>query len=176
MTEINDNLELVTGKKLHLLDDPNAFSRLQRDSNFTFVENICKTDWIDIIDNFEAIKGGEEAQRLVVSAFQVLEAGDYISAIEKLVARFEVEDIDKPIMHEVLNPEGRMQAFLADNYTHGRIITVLNKIKTHVGDNAGIKTQIDDLLSGEVKTGFDEIREDFAGTGYGNIAKIILVE
>jgi len=176
MNSINQLVQELKAEELHVIETALDVAARKESQKFQEFENICKTDWIDIIDNFEAIKGGEEVQRLVVSAFQVLEAGDYISAIEKLVARFEVEDIDKPIMHEVLNPEGRMQAFLADNYTHAGIITVLNKIKTHVGDDAGIKTQIDDLLSGEIKTGFDEIREDFAGTGYGNIAKIILVE
>ncbi|MBK1835459.1 hypothetical protein [Roseibacillus ishigakijimensis] len=175
MTEINEKLELVTGKKLHLLDDPNAFSRLQRDPDFAFVENECKTDWDNIIDNFEAIEGGEETQRLVVSALQALDAGNYMSAIEKLVTRFEAGTVDKHIMHEVLNPEGRMRAFLADNHAHARVTAALNKIKVKV-DDADMKTQIDDLLSGETKTGFDEIREDFAGTGYGNIPTIALAD
>lgn len=176
MAEINEKLTLVIEKKLHIYEDAGGFPRMQRDPDFAFVENKCKTDWDDIIDNFEAIEGGEEAQRLVVSALQALDAGDYMSAIEKLVTRFEAGTVDKPIMHEVLNPEGRMRAFLADNHAHARVTAALNKIRVKVGDDADMKTQIDDLLSGETKTGFDEIREDFAGTGYGNIPMIALAD
>lgn len=176
MTEINDKLELVIRKKLHLLDDPSAFSKLQSDPDFAFVENKCKIDWLRIIDNFQAIEGGEIAKKLVVAALQVLEAGDYMSAIEKVVTRFEAGTVDQTIIQVVLDPEGRMQAFLADNYVHNRVTTALNKIKAKAADEPEIKALIDNILSGESKIGFDEIREDFAGTGYGNIPKVLLAK
>ncbi len=176
MTEINKKLEFVIGKKLHLVDDANAFPRMQRDSDFAFVEDKCKTDWNSIIESFEAIEGGDVAQRLVVSALQALDAGNYMTAIEKLVNRFEAGTVGKSIIFEILDPPGRMQAFLADNHTNARVIAALNKMKVKIGEDLDMMGQINDLLSGEVKTGFDEIREDFAGTGYGDIPKILLAE
>lgn len=176
MTEINEKLGLVTGKKLHLLDDGNAFARLQRDQDFAFVENKCKTDWSDIIENFEAIEGGEVAQRLIVSAFQALDAGDYMSAIEKLVTRFEADTVGKPVMLEILNPAGRMRAFLADNHAHLRVTAALNKIRAKVGDDAEMINQIDNILSGDTKLNFDKFRDAHQDTSEGNIPKILLAE
>jgi hypothetical protein len=176
MTEINDRLELATGKNLHLLDDANAYSRLQRDSDFAFVENECKNNWSGIIDNFVAIEGGDDARRLVVSAFQILDAGNYMSAIEKLVARFEAGTVGKPIMHEILNPAGRMQAFLPDNHTHARVIGVLNKIKAKVDGDVQLSEQIDQILSGESKLSFDKFRDAHQDTSEGDIPKILLAE
>jgi len=139
---------------------------------FQQLENKCKTDWSSIIDNFEAIEGGEDTQKLVVSTFQILEVSDYMSAIEKLAIRFENEAMTKPVIVEILNPTGRMRAFLADNHAHQRVIAALNKIKNKA--DAELIADIDKILSGEIKTGFEEIREDFAGTGYGNIPKLLL--
>lgn len=176
MTEINEKLELVIGKKIHQYEDAVGFPRLRRDPDFMVIENKCKTDWSGIIDNFEAIEGGEEAQKLVVSALQELDAGDYMSAIEKLVTRFEAGNVGKPVILKILSPHGRMQAFLADNHAHARVTAALNKIKAKAGDDTEMTSLIDDHLSGEIKTGMDEIREDFAGTGYGNIPQILLPE
>lgn len=176
MTEINEKLELVIGKKLHLLDDANAFARLRRDPDFAFVEDKCKTDWSAIIDNFEAIEGGEVPQRLVVSAFQALDAADYMSAIEKLVTRFEAGTVGKPIMHEVLNPEGRMQAFLADNHANARVTAALNKIKAKISDDPDMVSQIDGVLSGGTKLNFDKFRDAHQDTSEGNIPIILLSE
>ncbi|MEN8795753.1 MAG: hypothetical protein ABF328_03495 [Akkermansiaceae bacterium] len=176
MNTINQLVQDLKAEQLHVVETALDVAARKESQKFLELENKCKTDWDDIIDNFEAIEGGEEAQRLVVSALQALDAGDYMSAIEKLVTRFEAGTVDKAIMHEVLNPEGRMRAFLADNHAHARVTAALNKIKIKVGDDADMKTQIDDLLSGETKIGFDEIREDFAGTGYGNIPTITLAD
>lgn len=174
MTEINTKLELVIGKKIHLNDDSAMFYMLQRESNFTVIENKCKADWSSIIDNFEAIEGGEVAQKMVVWAFQALDAGDYMSAIEKLVTRFEAGTVSKPVILEILYPKGRMRAFLADNHAHARVTAVLNKIKAKVGGDAELITQIDDMLSGESKLRSDKFRDAHQDTSEGNIPQVLL--
>lgn len=176
MAEINGKLERVTGKKLHLLDDANAFSRLQRDPDFALLENKCKADWGEIIDHFEAIEGGEESWKLVVSALQVLDAEDYMSAIEKLITRFEAGTVGEPVMDWILNPPGRMRAFLADNHAHARVSAALARIKVKVGGTRDLKTRIDDLSSGKSKLGIDQFRDAHQDTSEGNIPTILLAD
>ncbi len=176
MSEINNRLELVNAKKLHLRDDPNAFSILQEDQDFAAIESKCKTEWSNIIDNFDAIKGGEAAQKLVVSAFQSLDVRDYMSSIEKLVARFESGTVTKLVILEILYPKGRMRAFLADNYANARVAAVLNRIKSKVVGDTELISQIEDIMSGQRKLEFAKFRDAHQDTSEGNIPILMLPE
>jgi hypothetical protein len=176
MAEVNQLIENV--KKAGILKVDNAFEAELREDNKTFkqLEAKCKTDWNSILENFEAIEGGEDAKKLVVSSFQILDAADYMSAIEKLVTRFEAGTATKAIIVESMNPSGRMQAFLEDNNTHARVIAALNKIKTKVGDDAELVTGIDAILNGSAKLELDKFRDAHQDTAVGDIPKVLLAE
>lgn len=176
MNTINQLVEDLKAEELHVIETALDVVARQESQEFQQLETECKTNWNSIIDNFEAIEGGEEAKKLVVSAFQVLDAEDYMTAIEKMVTRFEAGTIQKSIMLEMLRPTGRMQAFLVDNYDHPRVVAALNKIKVKASDDADLIAEIDAILNGEAKLALDKFRDAHEDTSEGDIPKVLLTE
>lgn len=176
MDSVNQLTKQLITVKAHLIESGLAYEEREKSPKYLQLREKCKTDWSKIIDHFETMEGGEDAQKLVVNAFQVLEASDYMSALEKLTARFQAGKLSKSIILEFFSVQGKMHGFLADNYKHPRVKTMLNAIKAKVGDDAEMTSIINDFLSGEIKDGLDEMRKDFAGTAEGDIPKILLAE
>ncbi len=176
MTEVNQLIEDI--KQAGVLKVDNTFEAELREDNEKFKQlgEKCKTDWSAILDNFEAVEGGEDARKLVVSSLQVLEAADYMSAIEKLVNRFEAGTITKAIILETLNPSGRMQAFLEDNRTHSRVIAALNRIKAKVAGDLKLIGEINAILDGSAQLEIDKFRDAHQDTAVGDIPKVLLAE
>ena len=154
----------------------NTFEENQRDlsDEFILLQNKCNTDWASIIDNFELIQGGDSERKMVISALQVLGASNYITAIDKFVARFEAGTLDKKFILELLSPRGRMEAFLADNHHHTRVITALNKIKVKVADDADLVETINETLNGDAEEEIDLFRLAHTGLPEGNIPEILI--
>lgn len=176
MSAINQLVQNLMSQKLHIVESSLDVEAREESQEFQQLENKCKTDWSNIIDNFESIEGGDAARRLVVTAFQALEAKDYMTAIEKVVTRFEAGTVQKSIMLEMIRPAGRMQAFLADNHAHPRVISALNRINAKVSDDADLVAGIHAILNGGKKLALDKFRDAHQDTSEGDIPKVLLAE
>lgn len=176
MNTVNQLVEDLKAGELHVVETALDVVARQESQEFQQLENECKTNWSSIIDNFEVIEGGEEAKKLVVSAFQALDAEDYMTTIEKMVTRFEAGTVNKSIILEMLRPTGRMQAFLVDNHDHPRVVGALNKIKAETSDDADLIAEIDAILDGDAKLALDKFRDAHEDTSEGDIPKVLLTE
>jgi len=174
MTNVNQRVSAVLGKKLHEIDSALRVYHLSQDADFVALENICKTDWDEVIDNLNLVDGNDEGRLLVIWALQALDADDYMTALEMLVAKYETDTLDKALIIEAVHPEGRMRGFLADNYQHSRVIAALNDVKTKAAGDTEFISEIDDILGGQAKTGLDDFRGAHPDTSEGNIPVITL--
>lgn len=174
MAPVNELITSLVNLGLDVLD--NAFEEDKRDAANEYIQlqNKCATDWSSIIDDFESIQGGDNERKLVISAIQVLGATNYINAIDKFVARYEAGTLDKKFILEVLRPRGRMEAFLADNHAHARVVTALNKIKVKVAGDVELTEEINDILNGNAKLEIDLFRSAHIGVPEGNIPSVLI--
>jgi hypothetical protein len=111
---------------------------------------------------------------MVIAAFEGLDAGNYLTALERLAEKFRQNQISKPVMISALRSTGRMQAFLADNYQQARVQTLLNDLKPRFAGDATTQAAITDILSGKTKTDTDNYREAHQDSAEGNIPKVLL--
>ncbi len=175
MAPINQIVDNLAEDTLLVVENPLIRSLQQEAADYKNLENICKTDWSEIIDNLGSVVGGEAGCKVVISALQCLDAADYMSALEKIVGHVEQGELDKKALKYILfSTGGRMRAFLEDNYTHPRTIALLNKIKVKVAGDANMIEYINRILSGAAKLSTDQFRDAHQGLAIGNIPRIIL--
>jgi hypothetical protein len=152
--------------------------RLLDSPEFQALRTKCTTDWQQIAANIEKVQGGNEARKLVIYAFENLTPQNYMTALEAIVAKVEAGAIPPGVsgdgvIYDMCYPEGRMNAFAADNFDHPRVISLLNRFKAKLKDEK-LKSTIDRILSGVSKLMTDNMRADYAGMPEGDIPKVIL--
>lgn len=149
-------------------------SDLRASTDFTQLKALCQSNWASVLEHLASVTGGDEGKSLVISAFEGLDASAYMTALETLAGKFREGQLPESVMISALISTGRMQAFLADNYEHSRVQTLLNDLKPRFGADNPVKANIADILSGKTKADIDDFRDAHQGSGEGNIPKILL--
>ena len=159
VADVNVRIESLVASKAHLTNS--ALDVEGRNSNLDFIaiKNLAVTSWSPMIDQMDQLAQGGDGKRLVIQALQVLNAEDFMSAFEKLVAKFEADTLSKELMEDALYPDWRMKTFFAYNFQHPRVILALGKIKSKLPQNDPLVETINDLLSGERKASFESYRK-----------------
>ncbi len=174
MTEINQHVQALLNSSILKIDSALREEALAAAPDYVQLKNLCQVNWSSIIDNFSAVQGGDAGKSMVISAFEGLDAGSYMTALERLAEKFRLSQISKPVMVSALRSSGRMQAFLADNYQQARVQALLNDLKPRFAGDAATQTAITDILSGQTKTDTDDIRKAYGNSAEGNIPKVLL--
>lgn len=175
MSEVNQHVKAVVDQGLTKIDAiaiRNA--ELQSSQDFMALQSLCRANWSTILDNLKLVQSENDGKKLVFSALEALDPADYMSATEKLAGQFQNNQLSKSLILFAIRPQMRMQGFFADNYQHPRVQAVLKSLRQALSDDASVKAEIDDLLSGETKSGLDQLRSDYAGTADGNVPVITL--
>lgn len=173
MIEVNQKIKAITDKRLHLVETALDEGNLFQSQELLNLQGKCSTDWMQIITNLEKIDGGDDAKKLAIYGLGQLSAQDYMTSIESLVTKYENEEVSENIVKTILYPMGRMGAFIKDNFSHARVIAVLNRIKAK-STNAAFKVELDNVLSGSAKSRLDNFRDAHQGMAEGNIPIVLL--
>ena len=155
MHKINQLVETLLAKYPYPPNDAIQASIIFRSDEFISLEKLSKTHWSLALDHLDSIPGGDAGKSILISVFQVLDAENYMTVLERLADKFRKRQISVSVMKAALYPRGRMQAFLVDNYQNTRIQAFLKGLKPYLEG----ETWIDDVLSGEEKAGWDDYRE-----------------
>ncbi len=176
MNDINQKIEVLLAAKLNKIDAPGLREEaLTSSQDFIDLQSLCRANWNSVMDDLNSVSGGNDGKEMLFLAFEAtLGAPDYMSALEKVGSLFAQGQLSKPLMLVALRPRSRMQAFLADNYQHPRVTALLSSLKLRLLDDSDATEDINDILSGQTKTGLDDFRAAHQDTSEGNIPKIIL--
>jgi hypothetical protein len=173
MNEINQKIKAITDKRLHLIETAIDEGNLLQSQEMLDLQGKCSVDWVQIISNLDKIGGGDEAKKLAIYGLGQLSAQNYMTAIERLVTKYESGLLTEKLIEVVLSPMGRMEHFVIDNFNHSRIIGIVNRIKVK-STNAALKNELNKILSGSDKSMRDSFREAHAGFAEGNTPIVIL--
>lgn len=119
MNDINKKIQVLLAAKLNRIEAPGLREEaLTSSQDFIDLQNLCRANWNSVLDDLNAVSGGNDGQEMLFLAFEATLAGpEYMSALEKLGSLFAQGQLSKPLMLVALRPRSRMQAFLADNYS-----------------------------------------------------------
>ena len=173
MTEVNAKAKAITDKKLHVMEASYEPERLLGSPEYQALRARCTTDWEQIVGKFEKIEGGDEAKKLVINGLENLTAQNYMTAVERIVVKYQAGVISDDVIRALHVPMGRMRAFLIDNHAHPRVAAALNQIRAKT-KNAQLKVSLGETLDGSDKADYERDRVELAGTPEGDIPKIIL--
>jgi hypothetical protein len=173
MTEINQKIKAITDKRLHLIETALDEDNLFQSQELLNLQQKCSADWVKIIENLNAIDSGDEGKKLIIYGLGQLAAQDYMTVIESLVTKYENGAASEQLVNLVLFPMGRMSDFLTDNFSHVRVVAIINRIKAKSSD-AAFKGELDNVLSGRAKSILDNFREAHAGLPEGSTEIVIL--
>jgi len=175
MNEINQLVKTLLAKHPYPPNDAIMEDALVTSPEFVSLEKLCKAHWSLALDHFDSIPGDDAGKSMLIAAFQVLDAKNYMTALERLANKFRKKQISKSVINSALRPipTGRMQVFLVDNYKHPRVQALLKSLRPLFEGDAR-QAWIDKVLSGEAKTYWNDWRYDYEGMSEGNIPEVLL--
>ena len=173
MTDVNTKVKAITDKNLHVMEASYEPEQLLGSPEYQALRAKCTTDWEQIATNIDKVQGGDEAKKLVIYAFENLSPQNYMTAVERVVAKYQEGMVSDAVIRALHLPMGRMRAFLIDNYNHSRVTAALNKIRTKTKDSQ-LKASLGETLDGSDKADYERDRVELAGTPEGDIPKVIL--
>ncbi len=173
MNAVNQKVKAITDKKLHVIISAIEVGSLLKSPEFLALQQTCETDWNQILENMSSLEGGDDAKKLVFLGMSQLSAQNYATLLEGVTTRYENGEIAEVALKSLLFNEGRMGAFVVDNFSHSRVGSVLRRINSKTTD-AAFKQRIAGILSGNAKTSLDEYRDGHVGLAEGNIPKVLL--
>ncbi len=175
MNEINPLVQTLITQNSKPAETALEEQSIAASPQFVQLKGLCQTHWGSILDNLGSVVGGDAGKSMLIAAFEGLDAGSYMAALERLAEQFRQNQISKPVMVSALRSTGRMQAFLADNYQHARVQALLNDLNPRFAGDAATQAAITAILSGEAKTDTDNFREAHQDSSEGNIPRVLLV-
>jgi len=173
MTDVNSKIAAIVDANLHNIESSIEVGTLLKSTEFTALKTKCTADWNQIFDNFNLIENGDTGKKLIMWAMSDLSSTNYMTLIESATNKYTNDTLSENLLQSLLFPEGRMQAFIVDNYQHARVISALNSIATK-SENANFDQWITNILSGQQKTELDNFRDAHVGLAMGNIPSINL--
>lgn len=148
---------------------------LAASADFLALKNLVVANWNETIDNWEILTGSKEAGgEFIFLALEELPTVNYIEMLEKIANLPSDSPIYKSTVPRIFAPRARMQAFLADNYQHPRVIALLNKLKPQFPASTNIGKYIIKLLNGQAKQEIDDYRNAHVGLLGGSHPVILL--
>lgn len=173
MTLVNQKVQAVVDEGLHNINTAIDVKTLTDSPEFVALKQKCLADWQGISGNIESSGNGDTGKRLVFLGCSYLPAADYMTFMETIVGKYSADLVTDPAMKDLLFNEGQMGAFIVDNFSHARVIAVLNTIKNKTADNA-FKQRLEGILDGSAKAALDDFRVGHEGLPEGNIPVVIL--
>lgn len=146
-----------------LIDNEHStIAKLETLPEFSSFQTYCQLHWSDILDDFSAIATNEERRQIVNLGFNPMAASTFVQVLEKVANLYNTDSLSLTETESILFPDERLGQFLVDNYSHPRIVTLLNivKNKAPIGD---FKARVTNVLSGTPKTLLDEFRDAHSG-------------
>lgn len=173
MNTVNQKVKAITDKKLHVIISAIEVGSLLKSPEFLDLQQTCGSDWNQILQNMSSLAGGDDAKKLVFLAMSQLSPQNYATLLEGVTTHYEGGQITEIGLNSLLFNDGRMGAFVVDNFNHPRVIGILNRINSKTTDTA-FKQRISGILSGNARVSLDEYREGHIGLAEGNIPKVLL--
>lgn len=174
MNQINQLVPGLVAKNAVQPENALEANTIRTSTEFTQLNTLCSANWSAILDDFGSIVSGDDGKIVVLAAFETLSAADYMAAVERVAEKYRQNQVTKKVLISIIRPEGRMQAFLADNYQHTRVQNLLTDLETRLAPDTEQVSFINDLLSGKTKTEFDDFRAAHQDTSEGNIPQVLL--
>lgn len=174
MSQLNELVPKLVSKNVEHPGSALEEYAVKSSTEFIQLSALCSSNWSAVIDDFESITSGDDGKVIVLSAFEGLSAADYMTALERIAELYRKNQISKKVLKSIIRPTGRMRAFLADNYQHQRVQTLLNGLKEKLKADANMVSFINAVTSGKQKSGIDDFREGHRGLSVGDIPKVLL--
>lgn len=174
MNQINQLVPGLAAKNAMLPENAVEAHSIKTSTTFIQLKTLCSANWSAVLDDFDSIVLGDDGKAVVLSAFEDLSAEDYMTALERIAEKYGLNQTTKKVLMSMIRPEGRMQAFLSDNYQHTRVQTLLNDLKIRLASDTEQASFVSDLLSGKIKREFDDFRAAHQDTSEGNIPQVLL--
>lgn len=173
MQEVNQKVKAITDKKLHVIISAIEVGSLMGSPEFLALQQKCGIDWSQILENLSSVEGGDDGKKLVLLGMSQLSPQNYTTLLEGVTTQYENGQVSEVVLKSLLFNDGRMGAFVVDNFNHARVIVILNRINSKTTDLA-FKQRIGGILSGSAKGTLDEYRDGHAGLAEGNIPVVLL--
>jgi len=101
---------------------PKPQAELEADPAFIRLSEICTGNSVAVTDALPGVSNGDAGASLVIRAMQSLPAAEYMTMLEKLPVLVKQRQIGVPVLASAISPQGRMTAFLPDNYQNPRVV------------------------------------------------------
>jgi hypothetical protein len=172
LTEVNSKVtEIEESEVMNVEDSPiNGLSQL---ASYSSLKIICEAKWSNILDDFTQIATNDTRRTIISLGFDQMTAASFVQVIEKAATMFDNNNLSKEDVMKILFPGERLGHFVVDNYSHARIIIVLNKVKAKL-PNGKEKDKINNIQSGSSKVLIDQFREDHEGLAEEGSPPVIL--
>jgi hypothetical protein len=175
INEVNVKIDALVQERVHLTTTPLSVGERSIHEDFVALKAFCEDHWVQMIQNLDQVNHGNIGKGLVIEALQVLDATDFMTAFEALVAKLEAGTLDSDLVTTAMSFNMlKMRGFFPDNYQHPRVVAALNKIKAKAANDQKLVERIDRILSGEAKAMLDETREAYEGMPEGDIPIILI--
>ena len=164
MDEINLLLQALIAQHPWPPNDSVMEGKFLKSDEFIQLKGICAKNWSPILDSIHSVVGEDVGKIMLFTAFEDLDADNYMTALERLAGKFQRNEITRPVMCAAFSSHGRrMRWFLADNYRNARVRMLLNGLRPYFSDDASMQTKIKDILSGRTKKDWDDYRKAHKG-------------
>ena len=151
MDEVNQLLQVLVAKHPWPPNDAIMEEIFFKSTEFIQLKELCAPHWDSISDNLDSIVGGDAGKSILLVAFEDLEAESYITVLERMADKFHANQINKPVIRNMISMYGRKAHFLMDNSRHPRVRTLLKSLAPSLEGEAVYGEVIADMLSGQSK-------------------------
>lgn len=115
--------------------------------------------WKVLLNNLESVAATDAEKHLFFDSLELLPPKTYIEALRELVVLRKAGTLSDTWLTRALFPQMQMSLILVDNYRDSSVIALLQSIKTIPDLDQKLSDSIDDVLNGEAKKTFDDMRE-----------------
>ena len=149
--EINRLLQTLITQHPWPPNDAIKEEKFLKSAEFIQLKELCTLHWDSVSDNMETVAGEDVGKCMLLVAFEDLEAESYITVLERMADKFHKNQINPPVMRNMIAMHGRKAHFLMGNHRHPRVQTLLKDMKPSFEEDAVIWDAITRIQSEQTK-------------------------
>jgi hypothetical protein len=150
------------GMKAQMPDAPDAVAErpalLRRIPEYRTLESEIDALWIPAFRNLATVAPTETSQLILVQAAGNMNPENYVNFLNDIASRYEQRSISEALLNRAINPDGKLEYILADNYQNRAVIEFCQRAKRIFANNPQMISMFDAILSGETEKGIADMR------------------